>query len=262
MYLRLSKYDVLFIHACNKNAIKLPPQKEKEYVSLYKETGNKQYFEILLRANMYIIIDSVLKNLIRAEDFGDMVNEGILSFHHAIMNYDPDKNTKLSAYAFYKIQARLKEYVFEKSNHVTMKRNIKNIISKFKKNIQKLNRNGLYTIEEILKLTGININQYKYNPVLFNNIISEYFNDKEHYDSIAYIYSYYLGNGLCAEPKPLNENQNIDKILKLLKTKNIPRDVLFKVKKIITQKNPNTELTEEEKQLILKHVSHELKLWR
>lgn len=244
----------------NKSKISLTPEQELEYIQKYQKERCPSSLNMLIRANLYIIIDVVFKNMNKEDYFGDLVNEGILAFEKAIQGYNPTCGAKLSVYSYYKINAAIKEFIQERSFPVTNKRSIKNIVHKFKTNIRKLDKTKQYTPDEILNATGISAKQFSYNPRMLSEIIYDYFDDKEFYDS--FIFSWYVFPHIEHDSIREENEYPIEKIIAKLKQKGVGKETIAKIKKCMSKRGGEPVLSESEKELILRLVGEEINSWK
>lgn len=244
----------------NKSKITLSPEKELECIVKYQKEKCPEALNMLIRANLYMVIDIVFKNMNKEDYFGDLVNEGILALERAIVSYNPSCGAKLSVYSYYKINASIKEFIQEKSFPVTNKRSIKNIVHKFKTNIRKLDKSKQYTPDEILKATGLTPKQFSYNPKVLSEIIYNYFDDKEFYDS--FIFSWYIFPHIEHDSIREENEYTLERLISKLKQKGVCKETIAKIKKCMSKRKIDPMLSETEKELILRLAGEEINSWK
>ena len=89
----------------------LSPEEEKRLLFLYKEYGDLEAYQKLIRSNIRLIIKCAwrISRNWKAYNvsFDDLVSEGILGLIYSIINFDLNRNCKLSTYAYQWIEKRI-----------------------------------------------------------------------------------------------------------------------------------------------------------
>ncbi len=75
----------------------LSPSEEKKYTDLLKE-GNEEARKVLIEHNLRLVAH-IAKKYAGENNFDDLVSVGTIGLIKGINTYDPDKNTRLAAYA-------------------------------------------------------------------------------------------------------------------------------------------------------------------
>lgn len=112
----------LFMSEANRYA-PMDAETELAYLKAYKETGDPQYKETLMKHNVRFVM-SVAKNYRRAGISPlEFVNIGAIGLDKAIEKYDLDSGKKLITMAVHWIKASISEYLRDNANMVRLPAN-------------------------------------------------------------------------------------------------------------------------------------------
>ena len=75
----------------------LPPEEEKKYFTLFKETGDKYAKDMLIKHNLRLVAH-VAKKYQGSEDVDDLISTGTIGLIKAINTFDESKGTQLATY--------------------------------------------------------------------------------------------------------------------------------------------------------------------
>lgn len=76
----------------------LSPEKEKEYIRKFKETGDIEARNILIKHNLRLVV-FIAKKYVNYPDSDDLISIGTLGLIKAINSFDEKKGTQLATYA-------------------------------------------------------------------------------------------------------------------------------------------------------------------
>lgn len=95
----------------------LTPEKEKIYAKLAHE-GNKDAKEVLITANMRLVVSIANKYKSNGLSFEDCIQEGTIGLINGIDRFDPDRGFKLGTYATWWIIQAIIRAIQEKSENI------------------------------------------------------------------------------------------------------------------------------------------------
>ena len=105
------------------------------------QNGDKQIRDKLILDNMGLVYKVANKFKSRCEnkcDFDDFIQLGVIGLIKAVDNYDPEKGSSFSYYAYVKIGSEINRYIREKINVINLIPKDNVIVSKIQKEIDNM----------------------------------------------------------------------------------------------------------------------------
>lgn len=120
VYINNDKVAQIFLQDVRRNSV-LTPEEQNELIKK-AQAGDLEARNKLIVTNMGFVI-SLAKHLGSADNYNDLVNEGVFGFVRAIEKFDFSKKVKFLTYAVYWIRMYMKEYLATKNSVVVNKNN-------------------------------------------------------------------------------------------------------------------------------------------
>lgn len=133
-------------------------EEELKYTRLYKETGDKEYKDILVTRNLRLVVNIAKTYRSANLPFLDIIQEGNLGLMRSIETFEPDMGYRLSTYSYWWINQSIQRYIFNNSDTIRLPVHVKEKQFKFHKfvrNYRGSNLGKLPTHELISESTGL-----------------------------------------------------------------------------------------------------------
>lgn len=154
-----TKEDCIFNAIKN---IKIPTEMDNNNLILEAQAGNKLAIDKLIMQNgrlVYYICKTKFQNPTNRED---LIQEGFIGLMKAISNFEVNKDSKFSTYACMYIYKSMCIYNTKNINSVTFSQTMAENIFKIKKAKSRLETEHMdITVENILKISGLSLKEYK-----------------------------------------------------------------------------------------------------